>query len=81
MQELIENIKSMEGLLEFSIEPGYWQDEDGDEVAVNLIIILHTFDAFNDPIYQSLLDMYPENTDEYEDEEEYYTSTFIDYEV
>lgn len=81
MQELIENIKSMEGLLEFSIEPGYWQDEDGEEVQVNLIIILHTFDAFQDPIYESLLEIHPENTDEYEDEEEYYTSTFIDYSV
>lgn len=81
MQELIENIKLIKGLLEFSIEPGYWQDTTGNEVQVNLIIILHTFDAFNDPIYESLLDIYPENTDEYEDEENYYTSTFIDYEV
>ncbi len=81
MQELIENIESMEGLLEYSIEPGYWQDEDGEEVPVKLIIILHTFDAFQDPMYGVLEALYPENTDEYEDEEEYYTSTFIDYEV
>lgn len=81
MQELIENIKSMEGLLEFNIEPGYWQDEDGNEVPVKLIIILHTFDAFNDPIYDELCELYPVNNDEYEDDEEYYTSTFIDYEV
>lgn len=80
MRELIENIHSMEGLLEVNIEPGYWQDITGEEVPVNLIIILHTFDAFNDPIYDRLLEIYPENTDEYEDEEGYYTSTFIDYE-
>jgi hypothetical protein len=80
MQELIENIKLIEGLIEYSIEPGYWQDEEGNEVEVKLIIILHTFDAFNDPIYEELCELYPENTDEYEDEEEYYTSTFIDYE-
>lgn len=81
MKELIEIIESMEGLLEFNIEPGFWQDYNGDEVPVNLIILLHTFDAFNDPIYHSLMDLYPENNEEYEDEESYYTSTFIDYEV
>jgi hypothetical protein len=81
MQELIEKIQSMEGLLEFNIESGYWQDEDGEEVQVNLIIILHTFDAFNDPIYDELMDLYPENTDEFDRDEEVYTSTFIDYKV
>jgi hypothetical protein len=81
MQELIENIQSINGLIDFSIEPGYWQDMENNEVKVNLIIITHTFDAFKDPIYESLLEIYPESYDEYEDEEEYYISTFIDYEV
>lgn len=81
MQELIENIQSIEGLLEFNIEPGYWQDEDGDEVQVNLIILHHLFSSFEDETYLELMNLFPENTDEYEDEEGYYVSTFIDYEV
>jgi len=81
MQELIENIKSIKGLIEFSIEPGYWQDEDENEVQVNLIILTHSFDSFGDNTYLELMSLFPENTDEYEDEEGYYISTFIDYEV
>ena len=81
MQELLDKIDQIKGLIDYSIEPGYWQDEKGNEVQVNLIILTHSFDAFNDFIYQGLLDIFPENTDEYEDEEGYYTSTFIDYEV
>jgi hypothetical protein len=81
MQELIENIQSIKGLIEFNIEPGYWQDEDGDEVQVNLIILHHLFDSFKDENYLELMSLFPENTDEYEDEEGYYVSTFIDYEV
>lgn len=79
MQELLDKIDQIKGLIDYSIEPGYWQDINGDEVQVNLIILTHSFNAFNDYIYQSLLDTFPENTDEYEDEEGYYTSTFIDY--
>lgn len=79
MQELLNKIDQIKGLIDYSVEPGYWQDETGNEVQVNLIILTHSFDAFNDFIYQGLLDIFPENTDEYEDEEGYYTSTFIDY--
>lgn len=79
MQELLDKIDQIKGLIDYSIEPGYWQDVTGDEVPVKLIILTHSFDAFNDFIYQGLLDIFPENTDEYEDEEGYYTSTFIDY--
>jgi len=79
MQELLNKIDQINGLIDYSIEPGYWQDITGNEVQVKLIILTHSFDAFNDSIYQSLLDIFPENTDEYEDDEDYYTSTFIDY--
>lgn len=79
MQELLDKIDQIKGLIDYSIEPGYWQDITGNEIPVNLIILTHSFDAFNDSIYQSLLDTFTENTDEYEDEEGYYTSTFIDY--
>lgn len=79
MQELLNKIDQIKGLIDYSVEPGYWQDKTGNEVQVNLIILTHSFDAFNDFIYQGLLDIFPENTDEYEDEEGYYTSTFIDY--
>lgn len=79
MQELLNKINQIKGLIDYSVEPGYWQDETGDEVHVNLIILTHSFDAFDDFIYQGLLDIFPENTDEYEDEEGYYTSTFVDY--
>ena len=79
MQDLLNKISTIKGIIHYAIEPGYWQDETGNEVQVNLIILTHSFDAFNDFIYQGLLDIFPENTDEYEDEEGYYTSTFIDY--
>lgn len=79
MQELLNKIDQIKGLIDYSVEPGYWQDDTGNEIPVKLIILTHSFDAFNDFIYQGLLDIFPENTDEYEDEEGYYTSTFIDY--
>jgi len=81
MQDLLKKISTIKGIISYSIEPGFWQDETGEEVPVKLIILTHSFDAFDDFIYQGLLDIYPENTDEYEDDEDYYTSTFIDYEV
>lgn len=79
MQELINKINQINGIIEHSIEPGYWQDITGNEVPVNLIILTHSFDAFNDHFYEELCELYPENNDEYEDDEDYYTSTFIDY--
>lgn len=81
MQELINKINQINGIIEYSIEPGFWQDENGDEVSVNLIILFHSYDTFNDPFYEELCELYPENNDEYEDDEDYYTSTFIDYKV
>jgi hypothetical protein len=81
MQELINKINQINGIIEHSIEPGFWQDENRDEVPVNLIILTHSYDAFNDPLYEELCELYPENNDEYEDDEDCYTSTFIDYKV
>jgi hypothetical protein len=81
MQDLLSKISKITGIIDYSIEPGYWNDEDGELVPVNLIILTHSYDAFNDPFYDELMELYPENNDEYEDDEEYYTSTFIDYEV
>jgi hypothetical protein len=81
MLELIKKIKSINGIIDYSIEPGYWQDEDGNEVEVNLIILTHSFDSFKDSFYDELMYLYPENNEEYEDEEDCYISTFIDYKV
>lgn len=81
MQELLDKIDQIKGLMDHSMEPSYWQDITGKEVPVKLIMLVHSFDAFNDPIYEELLDRFPENTDEYEEEDECYISTFICYEV
>lgn len=75
--ELSEIVSTIEGLLQFNIEPGYWQDEDGEEVGVHLLIIHHEFESFNDELYSDLVELFPENTDEYDDEELCYVSTFI----
>jgi hypothetical protein len=74
---LAETISTMNGVKEFNMEPGYWQDPSGDEIPVHLLIIHHTLDSFKDDIYGELLDEYPDNTDEYDEEEDCYVSTFI----
>lgn len=74
---LAEKVSTINGLKDFNMEPGYWQDSSGDEVPVHLLIINHTLDSFKDVIYGELLDEYPDNNDEYDEEEDYYVSTFI----
>lgn len=75
--ELAEIVSTIEGLKEFNMEPGYWQDAGGDEVKVHLLIIHHAFKSFSDDLYLKLMELFPENTDEYDDEEGCYVSTFI----
>jgi hypothetical protein len=74
--DLVETIKTMEGLLSVEVTPGEWFDgEENQEVM--LIIIEHEFASFNDPIYDELMELFPENTDEFDRDEEVYTSTFV----
>lgn len=81
MLDLLNKISKINGIIDYSIEPGFWQDKTGNEVPVNLIILNHSYDAFKDPMYDELMELYPESTDEYEDDELNYISIFIDYEV
>lgn len=77
LNELAEIVSTIEGLKQFNMEPGYWQDEDGNETRVHLLIIHHEFESFNDELYLDLMSLFPDNTDEYDDEECCYVSTFI----
>lgn len=75
--ELAEIVSTIEGLKEFNMEPGYWRTDDGNEIGVHLLIIHHAFESFNDALYLDLMELFPDNTDEYDDEEGCYVSTFI----
>jgi len=75
--ELAEIVSTIEGLKEFNMEPGYWIDDDANEIGVHLLVIHHAFESFKDELYLDLMELFPENTDEYDDEEGCYVSTFI----
>jgi len=74
---LAELVSTIEGLKEFNMEPGFWVDEYGDETSVHLLIIHHDFESFKDELYSELMDLFPDNNEEYDDEECCYVSTFI----
>lgn len=75
--ELAEIVSTIEGLKEFNMEPGYWIDDDANEIGVHLLVIHHAFESFKDELYLDLMELFPDNTDEYDDEEGCYVSTFI----
>ena len=75
--ELSSIIEEITGVINFDIEEAVTEDEDGNEVDITIVIINHTFDTYNDAIYEELCELYPDNTDEYECEEDFYTTTII----
>lgn len=77
MLELIENIKAIEGLLTFEVEEGLWQNEYDQNMDVQLITLTHEFISFEDSFYLELVERFPENDSEYEDGNDFYTSTFV----
>jgi hypothetical protein len=74
--ELSSIIEKINGVITFDIEEGFTEDEDGNEIEVIIVSIHHTFDTFNDPTYEELSELYPDNYDEYEEEEDFYSTIF-----
>jgi len=74
--ELSSIIEKINGVINFDIDEGFTEDEDGNDVDVIIVSINHTFDTYNDYAYDKLCELYPDNYDEYDEEEDFYTTIF-----
>ena len=74
--ELSSIIEEITGVINFDIDEGFTEDEYGNEIEVIIVSINHTFDTYNDSTYEELCELFPDNYDEYEEEEDFYTTIF-----